>query len=209
MPASLPCILPSVCVEGTCTCEVSARYTSNTEGHVLMGTVSGLCLSSGDFSAILHSLGNYLCRILFSGVICSVYVLSHFDYCTHLWSHCMGKTKIRLQIFYSSLGLDIGYCIPKIPFYLLERHMHKDIVLESILFTLDINIWRIYGMKLLTFNVCLLIYTGKSLINVLYKIIGGPRFPATRTAFLSILLYLDWMVFFCCLRLFWWLYWYI
>ena len=58
-------------------------------------------------------------------------------------------------------------------------------------------------MKLLTFNVCLLIYIGKSLINVLYKIIGGLRFPATYTAFLSILLYLDWMLFFRCLRLFW------
>lgn len=33
-----------------------------------------------------------------------------------------------------------SYCILKVPFYLFERHMHKDIVLESVLFTLSINI---------------------------------------------------------------------
>lgn len=81
-----------------------------------MGMVSNLCLSSVDFPTILHLLGCDLCWVLFSGVICSMYVLSHFDYCTHLWSHCAGKTKTCLQMFFSFPGLDIVTAYLKFPF---------------------------------------------------------------------------------------------
>lgn len=112
-------VLPGVHVEETCTRQVSCQV------HVWHGSVCPP--GSGDWlvfasSCLPRCSVSPLTRIcvgsFFSGVNCSVYVASHFDYCkcTPLWSHCAGKTKTCLQIIYSILGLNIVSTWLKFPF---------------------------------------------------------------------------------------------
>lgn len=122
--------------------KLAAKGAPNAEVHVRMGAVNALCLCPVNFPTILSSCLLEVISVgaLFSGSNFAVYVVSHFDYCkcTRVEPLCRRDQKLlSSDLLYSGPGL-VSTCL-KFPCTSLGD-MHKDIMLTSMLFTIDINI---------------------------------------------------------------------